>query len=96
MNRALISDIHGNLEALEAVLADIQSQDITDVYCLGDVVGYGPNPRECVDLGLRQLPLGRHAIFWVVARDAFDKFARRAFAGEDCFRFQQILAELFD
>ena len=48
--RAIISDIHGNLEALQAVLADIQSQSVDEVYCLGDVIGYGPNPCECIDL----------------------------------------------
>jgi predicted phosphodiesterase len=47
---AVISDIHGNLEALEAVLDDISLRRIDDIICLGDVVGYGPNPRECVDL----------------------------------------------
>jgi predicted phosphodiesterase len=47
--RAILSDIHGNIEALNAVLADIESQGITDVFCLGDVIGYGPNPRECID-----------------------------------------------
>ncbi len=51
--RAIISDIHGNLEALQAVLEDIASQDIRRIYCLGDVVGYGPNPRECLDLCLQ-------------------------------------------
>ena len=50
MRRALISDIHGNIEALEAVLDDIQSQNIQEIYCLGDIIGYGPNPRECIDL----------------------------------------------
>ncbi len=50
VKRAIISDVHGNLEALEAVFADIREQDISEVYCLGDVVGYGPNPRECIDL----------------------------------------------
>ena len=49
MKRALISDIHSNLEALHAVLADVKEQEIEEVYCLGDVVGYGPNPRECID-----------------------------------------------
>jgi diadenosine tetraphosphatase ApaH/serine/threonine PP2A family protein phosphatase len=49
VRRALISDIHGNLEALEAVLDDIQKQGITQIYCLGDIIGYGPNPRECID-----------------------------------------------
>lgn len=47
--RAIISDIHGNLEALDSVLADIKAQGISEIYCLGDIVGYGPNPRECVD-----------------------------------------------
>ncbi|HMO13963.1 MAG TPA: metallophosphoesterase family protein [Pirellulaceae bacterium] len=48
--RAIISDIHGNLEALQAVLADIRQQQTDSIYCLGDIVGYGPNPCECVDL----------------------------------------------
>jgi predicted phosphodiesterase len=47
---AIISDIHANLEALRAVLADIAEQGARTIYCLGDVVGYGPNPRECLDL----------------------------------------------
>lgn len=47
---AVISDIHSNLEALEAVIADIDALGIKDVRCLGDVVGYGPSPLECVDL----------------------------------------------
>ena len=49
MKRALISDVHSNLEGLEAVLADIEGQGITEVYCLGDIIGYGPNPCECID-----------------------------------------------
>ncbi|HZT81150.1 MAG TPA: metallophosphoesterase family protein [Gemmataceae bacterium] len=48
--KALISDIHGNVEALRAVLEDIAQYDVEAVYCLGDVIGYGPNPRECLDL----------------------------------------------
>jgi diadenosine tetraphosphatase ApaH/serine/threonine PP2A family protein phosphatase len=47
---AIISDIHSNLEALSAVLADIDRRGIKRVVCLGDVVGYGPNPYECIDL----------------------------------------------
>jgi predicted phosphodiesterase len=46
---ALISDIHGNLEALEAVLSNISGRQVEEIYCLGDVIGYGPNPRECID-----------------------------------------------
>jgi len=44
---AVISDIHGNLHALEAVLEDILREAADEVWCLGDVVGYGPHPNEC-------------------------------------------------
>jgi diadenosine tetraphosphatase ApaH/serine/threonine PP2A family protein phosphatase len=46
----VISDIHGNAEALKVVLADIAARGIERVICLGDIVGYGPDPLECVDL----------------------------------------------
>ena len=45
---AVVSDIHSNLEALSAVLAAVR--DAEDIYCTGDIVGYGPNPNECCDL----------------------------------------------
>ena len=44
--KAVISDVHGNLEALQAVLDDLARIRVAEVYCLGDLVGYGPNPRE--------------------------------------------------
>ncbi|OFW57323.1 MAG: hypothetical protein A2133_03165 [Actinobacteria bacterium RBG_16_64_13] len=47
---AFISDIHGNRPALDAVLADIRGRGIDDVYCLGDLVGYGPDPNGVIDL----------------------------------------------
>jgi predicted phosphodiesterase len=47
---AVISDIHGNLHALEAVLSRIEAMGINDLICLGDIVGYGPFPARCVDL----------------------------------------------
>jgi len=59
MRVAIISDVHANLEALEVVLADIRSRQCQSVVCLGDFVGYGPNPNECVDL-LSPLLQGRH------------------------------------
>lgn len=46
---ALISDIHANLEALDRVLKDIKDRKIKKVICLGDLVGYGANPNECVE-----------------------------------------------
>jgi len=47
---AVISDIHSNTEALAVVLDDIAERGITRVFCLGDVVGYGPEPEQCIDL----------------------------------------------
>ncbi len=54
---ALISDIHGNLEALEAVLREIRHQGVDDIWCLGDIVGYGPDPVACTDLVRRNCSL---------------------------------------
>jgi predicted phosphodiesterase len=48
--RAIISDVHSNIEALQAVLADIAEQGCREILCLGDIVGYGPDPEECIDL----------------------------------------------
>jgi len=50
MKLALISDIHGNLEALTSVLKDINRQQVDKIYCLGDVIGYGSEPAACLDL----------------------------------------------
>ncbi len=50
MRTAVISDIHANLEALQAVLDHIDTQSVDRIICLGDILGYGPNPVECVDL----------------------------------------------
>lgn len=48
MRIAIFSDIHGNLQALEAVLADIDDQQVDAVFCLGDLVGYGASPNEVI------------------------------------------------
>jgi predicted phosphodiesterase len=50
MRVAVISDIHSNLHALEAVLTDIEAEAPDEIWCLGDVVGYGPKPNECADI----------------------------------------------
>ena len=63
MRYAFISDIHANLEALESVLDDIETQNIDEIICLGDIVGYGANPNECVDIIGKRCPvtlLGNH------------------------------------
>src|ERR1035438_1767855 len=50
MKFAIIADIHGNLEAFQVVLEDIKAQKCTHYACLGDVVGYNANPKECLDI----------------------------------------------
>ncbi len=80
--KAIISDIHSNLEALQAVLADIRKRGIRDVICLGDIVGYGANPKECIDLA-RQFNLtilGNHdeAALWSEQTEYFNPLARDA------------------
>ena len=50
MKIAVISDIHSNLEALSTALRTIVEQEVDEIFCLGDVVGYGPDPAECVEL----------------------------------------------
>ena len=47
---ALISDLHGNLPALEAVLRDIKRRNISRIFCLGDLVGKGPHAEKVVDI----------------------------------------------
>ena len=62
MLQAIVSDIHSNLEAMKVVLDDLLSKNISDIICLGDIIGYGPNPRECIDLAtaFRVSLLGNH------------------------------------
>jgi predicted phosphodiesterase len=50
MRIALLSDVHGNLPAFEAVLADVESEGVDERWCLGDLVGYGAEPDRCVEL----------------------------------------------
>lgn len=78
--KALISDIHSNLEALTAVLADIRKHDVQEIYCLGDIIGYGPNPRECIDLIMdcQVVLLGNHDQGAMFDPDGFNPPAERA------------------
>src|SRR4030042_343454 len=81
MRPLVISDIHANLIALEAVLAD--AGQFNTAWCLGDLVGYGPNPNECIER-IAQLPnlqcvLGNHDAAAVdsIEVDAFNPEARK-------------------
>jgi predicted phosphodiesterase len=79
--RAIISDIHANLEALEAVLADIRQQNISEIYCLGDIIGYGPNPCECIDRVIATCQiclLGNHDQAALFDPEGFNASAERA------------------
>lgn len=80
MKVLILSDIHANRTALEAVLADAQDYDA--VWCLGDLVGYGPDPNECIDR-IRSLPnlvclMGNHdaAVLDIIDANAFNPEAR--------------------
>jgi diadenosine tetraphosphatase ApaH/serine/threonine PP2A family protein phosphatase len=60
---AIVSDIHSNIEALEAVMKDAEAEGAEEFRCLGDVIGYGPNPVECVDIARSKFEftlLGNH------------------------------------
>ena len=75
MRIAVISDIHANLPALEAVLADVERESPDELWCLGDVVGYGPQPNECVDLARERTSLslcGNHDLAVLGAIDVSD------------------------
>jgi predicted phosphodiesterase len=78
--KAILSDIHANLEALDAVLEDIRGQGIDTVYCLGDIIGYGPNPCQCVDrcLDFKLCLLGNHDHGALFDPEGFSSGAERA------------------
>ena len=83
MKLALISDIHANLEALEAVLADIETNKVDRIICLGDVVGYGPDPAACLELVDRHCDIklvGNHeyGVLGLLPLDSLNHFARHS------------------
>ena len=82
---ALISDVHANLPALEAVLAAIGEQGVDGIWCLGDLVGYGAQPNECVDLTARSVELcliGNHDLVAIDRLDITDFSPNAAAAAE--------------
>ena len=63
---AIITDIHGNIEGLNAVLDDIKIKDVDDIFCLGDVIDIGPNSKECIDKLIEfniKTILGNHELY---------------------------------
>jgi len=80
---AVISDIHGNLEALEAVLEDAGRESVDRIICLGDVVGYGADPNNCLDRVRSEAAaavLGNHdaAAVDLTLAEGFNEVARKA------------------
>ncbi len=70
---AIFSDIHANRPALQAVLGDIDERGIADLYCGGDLVGYGPHPNEvCAEIAQRQIPTIYGNYDHAIARDNHD------------------------
>ena len=81
MRTAIISDIHSNLAALQAVLADIDNRNCQRIVCLGDIIGYGPDPVECVDLVAQRCEwslLGNHDFGVLFEPTNFNKHAEAA------------------
>lgn len=101
MRYGIISDIHGNIEALEATLKSLGNESIDEYVCLGDVVGYGANPAECVSI-VRELCkiaiLGNHdaavagrmdySYYYDAARDALD-WCKNVLSDEDISWLEQ-------
>lgn len=80
---AIISDIHSNLDAFERVLADMNNYGFDECICLGDIVGYGPDPGQCIELIRKneiKCLLGNHdaAVCGLLKTDYFNMYATRA------------------
>jgi diadenosine tetraphosphatase ApaH/serine/threonine PP2A family protein phosphatase len=80
MRVAVVSDIHGNRQAFEAVLADVGQQEIDELWCLGDLVGYGADPDACVQLAAQHAAVclaGNHDLA-VTGELSVEEFSRGA------------------
>jgi predicted phosphodiesterase len=79
----ILADIHANLQALEPALSWIEAQDVDEIVCLGDVVGYGGDPERCIEIVREQCSITvrgnhDHAVFEPALRREFNEHARRA------------------
>lgn len=80
MHVAIVSDIHANRQAFEAVLADARAADADELWCLGDLVGYGADPDACVELAREHVAIclaGNHDLA-VTGELPMDEFSRGA------------------
>jgi diadenosine tetraphosphatase ApaH/serine/threonine PP2A family protein phosphatase len=80
MRVAILSDIHANRQAFEAVLADVASTSVDELWCLGDIVGYGADPNACVELARSHAAVclaGNHDLA-VTGGLSLDEFSRGA------------------
>jgi predicted phosphodiesterase len=85
MRIALLSDVHGNLPAFEAVLADVDASGVEEIWCLGDLVGYGAEPTGCVELARERCDLclaGNHDLVVTGEIDIADFSSSAAVAAE--------------
>ena len=83
MKIGILSDIHGNMEALDVVLAELKECGPDRILCLGDLVGYGPNPNECIEkiASVADIILAGnhdHAATGQLSTEHFNEFARKA------------------
>ncbi len=76
MKIAIFSDIHGNREALTSVIEDIKKENINEIICLGDTIGIGPNPKECMDIIIKnniKTVLGNHELYFLKGTEIDDE-----------------------
>ena len=81
MKRAIISDIHGNFEALTAVMGRIGDINLDEIICLGDIIGYGPDPVKCLDTVIEHCQmtiLGNHDQAAIFDPEGFNPVAMKA------------------
>ena len=82
---ALISDVHGNLPALKTVLADVRETGVDEIWCLGDLIGYGAQPDECVALARESCDvclIGNHDLVVIDKLDISDFSMNAALAAK--------------
>lgn len=92
---AIISDIHANYDALTEVFKDIDQHQVSSVVCLGDIVGYGPEPEKCIDLieeRCRFVLCGNHDFALINGPYGFSHIAKEAL---ECTR-QRMLPQCYD